>query len=133
MGQTTQLLASLGSACQCVADRPHPPMAGQTSLSQCMFQCKNADVISDQGKVLPRRRQLFPGLSDLFVLKLVSIRSTGVEILRGDIRKPAEQNNLLDTVLLKLQEAIRTAGRAQRNKQTNKQPTNKQTVTLHWS
>lgn len=62
-------------------------------------------------------------MSDLFVQKLVSIRSTGVEILRGDMRNPHEQNNL-GIILLKLQQEIRTAGRTH---------TNKQTVTLYWS
>lgn len=62
-------------------------------------------------------------MSDLFVQKLVSIRSTGVEILSGDMRNPDEQNNL-GIILLKLQQEIRTAGRAH---------TNKQTVTLYWS
>lgn len=59
------------------------PFSGKTLMS---FQ------IEGNLKMLPRRRQLLPELSDLFVLKLVSIGSTGVQVLRGDIRNQAEHN-----------------------------------------
>lgn len=108
----TQLLVSFGSARQCGADRPRPPIP-DLCLDEEPFDVKAVKEfqVEENLKALLRQRQLLPGTSNLFVLKLVSMRSTGVEVLREDIRNLAEQNNLLSVILPKTAASSRKSTR----------------------